>query len=242
MCLDETCNAQTTKVPQIKRPKVLLPGVKAKPPKFGGKSQKNTKKSRVILAFFGTRKSEFWRYFVSTIYQNKHQFLVAGLGIVIVIGAIIASMAFAMYTYTQYQVNYIESTAGDTVKVGPVEYIISFEGTHQGSDEVAPENTFVKIGINAKNISNDKTVLSGGQFFILDEKDQRHRAIFGEFSANDLLLEGLDPGKPVQKTTQFDIPYDEESQYKIVIRPQKEQATTDTAVVCLTNCLEEDSQ
>ena len=163
----------------------------------------------------------------------------AGLGVVIVVGAIIASMAVAMYTYTQYQVNYIESTAGETVRVGPVEYIITFEGIHQGSDELEPKNTFVKIGINAKNISNEKTVLSGGQFFFIDEKDQKHKAIFGEFSSNDLLLEGLDPGKPVQKTTQFDIPYDEEFQYKIAIRPQKDQATTDTAVVCLTNCQEE---
>ena len=32
------------------------------------------------------------------------------------------------------------------------------------------------------------------------------------------------------------IPFDEEYQYKIIIRPQKDQSTVDTAVVCLTNC------
>ena len=79
-------------------------------------------------------------------------------------------------------------------------------------------------------------MISGGQFYIVDEKDQKHEAVFGEFSAKDLHYEGLDPGKPIERTTQFDIPFDEESQYKIIIRPQKEQSTVDTALICLTNC------
>ncbi|AJM92646.1 MULTISPECIES: DUF4352 domain-containing protein [Nitrosopumilus] len=161
----------------------------------------------------------------------------AGLGIVIVIGAIIASMAAAMYMYTEYQTNYIETTTGDTVTVGPVEYVITFEGTHEGSKEVQPENTFVMIGITAEYTGDEeKTLLSGGQFYIVDEKEQKHEAVYGEFSSKDLLLEWLEPNKPVEKTTQFDIPFDEDKTYKIIIRPQKEQSTVDTAVVCITNC------
>jgi hypothetical protein len=161
---------------------------------------------------------------------------VAGIGIVIVLVAVIASMGAAMYTYTQYQTNYIETVAGETFTVGPVEYIITFEGTHEGNKEVKPENTFVQIGIVAKNISDEKTRISGGQFFIVDEKDQKYEAVYGEFSSKDMLMEWLEPNKPIEKTTQFDIPFDEKKQYKIIIRPQKEQATVDTAVVCITNC------
>ena len=160
----------------------------------------------------------------------------AQMGIVIVIGAIIASMVIANFAYTQYQTNYIETTAGETVKVGPVEYIITFEGTHEGSKEVKPENTFVMIGIFAENVSKDKTVISGGQFYIVDEKNQKHKAVYGPFSSKELGLEGLDPGKPIERTTQFDIPFDEDIQYKIIIRPQKDQSTIDTAVICITNC------
>ena len=160
----------------------------------------------------------------------------ANFGVVIVFGAIIASMAVALFAYTEYQTNYIETVAGETIVVGPVEYVISFEGTHEGNDENIPENTFVMIGITAKNISEEKTVMSGGQFYIVDEKEQKHKASYIEYTAKDLLLEGLDPGKPIERTTQFDIPFDEESQYKIIIRPQKDQSTVDTAVVCLTNC------
>jgi len=159
-----------------------------------------------------------------------------GIGIIIVIGVIIASMGFAMFMYIQYETNFIESSVGNTIKVGPVEYIITFEGTHNGDKENTPKNTFVMIGITAKNISDEKTVISGGQFYFVDDKDQKHKAFFGEFSAIDLHLEILEPNNPIQRTTQFDIPYDEEKQYKIIIRPQKDQSTTDTAVICLTNC------
>lgn len=157
-------------------------------------------------------------------------------GAVIVIGAIIVSIAVGMYMYSQYQTNYIPGVAGNTVTVGPVEYVITFEGTHEGSKDVAPENTFVMIGITAKNISNEETVISGGQFYIVDENEQKHEAVRGEFSEKDLWLEKLEPNKPIHRTTQFDIPFDEETQYKIIIKPQKVQSTVDTAVVCITNC------
>ena len=154
----------------------------------------------------------------------------------IVIGAIIGSMILANYMYTQYQTNFIEVNAGETVLVGPVEYIVTFEGTHEGDKETQPENTFVKIAITAENISDENTVMSGGQFYLIDEKDQKHKAVFGEFSATDLWLVGLEPNKPIEVTTQFDVPFDEDENYKIVIRPQKDQATVDTASICLTNC------
>ena len=160
----------------------------------------------------------------------------ARMGLVIVIAAIIGSMILANYMYTQYQTNFIETNAGEIVKVGPVEYIITFEGTHEGSKEVQPENTFVKIGITAKNTGNEKTLMSGGQFYLIDEKDQKHKAVFGEFTSKDLWFEWLEPKKPIEVTTQFDIPFDEDTSYKIVIRPQKGQSTVDTASICLTNC------
>ena len=78
--------------------------------------------------------------------------------------------------------------------------------------------------------------MSGGQFYLIDEKDQKHQAVFGEFTAKDLWLEWLEPNKPIEVTTQFDISFDEDKSYKIVIRPTKEQSTVDTASICLTNC------
>ena len=157
------------------------------------------------------------------------------LGMVIVIGAVVGSMGIAMYTYTQYQTNFVTGVTGEPIRVGPVEYIITFDGTFDGTKDVKPENTFVKIGITARNISDKETNLSGGQFFIVDE-NRKTEATYGEFDANDLLFEKIEPDKPVLRTTQFDIAFDEDKQYSILIRPQKEQSTVDTASVCLLNC------
>jgi hypothetical protein len=160
----------------------------------------------------------------------------ARIGLVIVIGAIIASMGAAVYMYAQYQPNLIFANAGEPVMVGPVEYTITFDGTHEGNKEIIPENTFVKIRIVAENLSQETTRMSGGQFHLIDEKRPDHEAVYGAFSAEDLIDDYLEPGKPVSWTTQFDVPYDEQEQYKILIRPTKQQETLDTAIVCITKC------
>ena len=157
-------------------------------------------------------------------------------GIFVVIGVIVVSMAAAMYMYTEYQTNYIIVKEGETVSVGPVEYAISFDGTHKGNKANMPENIFLKIRIIAKNLSDERTNMSGGQFYLVDEKEQRHQPTYGGFSADDLLNVWLEPNKPVMVTTQFDVAYDEGKKYSVVIRPTKQQSTTDTALVCIINC------
>ena len=158
------------------------------------------------------------------------------MGIVIVIGAIIISMAVAMYMYTQYQTNFIMVKIGEPVIIGPVEYTVTFDGTHKGNKETIPANTFVKIKIAAKNISEEKTWISEAQFYLIDEKQQKYQSVYGEFSAEDLSSNWLEPHKSVMLTTQFDVPYDETKQYNIVVRPSKQQSSVDTAVICITNC------
>ena len=160
----------------------------------------------------------------------------ARIGLVIIIAAIVASMAVAMYMYTQYQTNFIEAKAGEPVNVGPMQYTASFDGTHQGNKETKPENTFLKIRIDVKNTSSEKQRLSGGQFYLIDENEQKHEAVYGNFSPEDLVDDILEPGESATWTTQFDVPYDESQQYDIIIRPTKQQSTVDTALICITNC------
>lgn len=160
---------------------------------------------------------------------------VARIGLIMILGVVIPIMAFSMYMYAENKINIIEANSGDKVKVGPVEYTITFEGTHGGNKETKPENMFVHIGIVAKNIGEERTLMSEDQFYILEDKT-KYEAVYGEFSSKDLLSEWLEPDKAIEKTTQFDIPFDEEKQYNVIIRPQKEQTSVDTAVVCITNC------
>lgn len=158
------------------------------------------------------------------------------MGIIIVIGVIIISMASAMYMYVQYQTNFIMADAGNPVIVGPIEYAVTFDGTHKGNKETVAENTFVKIRVIAKNISDENIKISGEQFYIIDEKQQKHQSTYGGFSKEDLSNDWLEPNKPTMFTTQFDIPYDESKQYNIAIRPLKQHSSIDTALICITNC------
>ena len=160
----------------------------------------------------------------------------ASLAIIIIIGAVVGSMVFGWYMYSEYQTNFVTGKAGEPIRVGPVEYTILFEGTHEGNKDTRPENTFVKIRINAKNISNEPTRMSGGQFWVIYDTNKKTQPTYGQFSAEDLLDDYLDPDKPVSWTTQFDIPFDEEETYSITIKPTKEQKTVDVANVCLLNC------
>lgn len=160
----------------------------------------------------------------------------ARIGMVIVVGAIIISIVIALFAYVQYQPNYVETKAGEPTVVGPVEYTITFEGTHNGNEKTRPEHTFVKIRLVAKDISQENTRISGGQFFIVEPNGEKHQPVYGGFSEEDLLDDILEPNKPVSWTTQFDIDFDEKEKYNIIIRPTKEQKTVDTGVVCLINC------
>lgn len=160
----------------------------------------------------------------------------ARVGIIIVIGIIIVSMASAMYMYVQYQTNFIKADAGKPVVVGPVEYSVTFDGTHKGNKETMAENIFVKIRVIAKNISDENTKISGEQFYIIDEKQQKHQSTYGVFSKEDLSNDWLEVDEQITFTTQFDIPYDESKQYNIVIRPLKQHSSVDAALICITNC------
>ena len=187
-----------------------------------------------------------YSFYASTIYQIFPNHRMVRIGAVIVIGVIVISMVVTMYMYTQYQTNFISVNAGESVVIGPVEYTITFDGIHKGNEkliETKPDNIFVKIRIIAKNISEKKTVISASQFYLIDEKQQKHLPVYGGFSTEDLLYDGfrssdhwLEPNKPVIMTTQFDVTYDELNQYNIVIRPSKQQSSVDTALICITNC------
>ena len=158
------------------------------------------------------------------------------IGLVIVVAAIIISIGVAMSFYIEYQPNFITVNAGEPVQVGPVNYIVTHIGEHNGNKDNRPENTFFQIQIIAENTSDGTTRLTGGQFYVLSDNNVKHQAEFGGFSDDDLLNYILEPNVPVTWKTQFDIPYDENTKYSIGILPSKAQASKDIGMVCVTNC------
>ena len=106
----------------------------------------------------------------------------------IIIAVIAASMLLATYMYNEYQPNFILVEAGQPVQVGPVIYTIEHLGMHEGDDDIKPNEIFFKIQIIAENVGSTTTLLSGGQFYLLDENDYKYRAVYGEFDDEDIVL------------------------------------------------------
>jgi len=155
---------------------------------------------------------------------------------VIIIVAVLASISLAGYFVIQVQPNFINVNAGEPVQVGPVSYIIEYVGNHNGDEETIPENTFFKIHIIIENLGEESTMISGGQFYILDTNNTKIQPTFGNFSDIDLLRLWIEPNEPITRTTQFDIEYDKNEQYRIGILASKLQSSPDIGIVCLTNC------
>ena len=160
----------------------------------------------------------------------------ARIAIVIIGVAIIVSIGFALSYYVEFQPNFINVNGGESVKVGPIKYTIEYIGQHNGDENTKPENTFFQISIIVENEGVETSKMTGGQFYILDENDEKVQPVYGNFSENDLLTYMLEPNVPVSFTTQFDVPFDGNEQYRIGILPTKEQASRDIGIVCVTNC------
>ncbi len=154
----------------------------------------------------------------------------------IIIAAIAASMLFATYMFNEYQPNFILVEAGQPVQVGPIIYTVEHLGMHEGDDDIKPNEIFFKINIIAENVGSTTTLLSGGQFYLLDENDKKYRAVYGEFDNEDLYNDDLKPNESITRTTQFDIPFDDDMIYRIGILPTKEQSSKDIGIICVMNC------
>lgn len=160
----------------------------------------------------------------------------ARIAIVIVGVAIVVSIGIALSFYVEFQPNIITVKGGEPIKVGPIKYTVEYIGQHDGNEKTKPKNTFFQINIIAENEGMEPSKITGGQFYILDENDKKVQPVYGSFSESDLLTSILEPNVPVSFTTQFDVPFNENTQYRIGILPTKEQSSRDIGIVCVTNC------
>ena len=149
------------------------------------------------------------------------------IGTVLILGGIVGSMVIALYAYTLYQPNELTVPHGEPVILGPMEYAVTFEGTNNGNDEFRPEHTFVKIRVNMQNVAEYDAAVSGGQFYIVVPGSMPQQPHFGNgtLGQEDLLFETIQPGSHITRTTQFDVPFNAEDTYQVLIRPAKEHAT-----------------
>ena len=154
----------------------------------------------------------------------------------IIAGIIALSMVLAGSYFWTVQTIYITPESDESVAVADVMYDIEFVTIHDGTKEVKPEGVFFQISITAVNMRDEPTNLSGGQFILVDGNGITHIAQFLDTGPDELLYEKIEHGVAVTRTTQFDIKYDKDEQYQIIVKPLKEQKTNEWGKVCYKNC------
>ena len=154
----------------------------------------------------------------------------------IIAGIIAFSMVLAGSYFWTVQTIYITPESDESVAVADVMYDIEFVTIHDGTKEVKPEGVFFQISITAVNMRGEPTNLSGGQFILVDGNGITHIAQFLDTGPDELWYEKIEHGVAVTRTTQFDIKYDKDEQYQIIVKPLKEQKTNEWGKVCVKNC------
>ena len=154
----------------------------------------------------------------------------------IIAGIIAFSMVLAGSYFWTVQTIYITPESDESVAVADVMYDIEFVTIHDGTKEVKPEGVFFQISITAVNMRDEPTNLSGGQFILVDGNGITHIAQFLDTGPDELWYEKIEHGVAVTRTTQFDIKYDKDERYQVIVKPLKEQKTNEWGKVCVKNC------
>ena len=154
----------------------------------------------------------------------------------IIAGIIAFSMVLAGSYFWTVQTIYITPESDESVAVADVMYDIEFVTIHDGTKEVKPKGVFFQISITAISMRDEPTNLSGGQFILVDGNGITHIAQFLDTGPDELWYEDIEHGVAVTRTTQFDIEYDKDERYQVIVKPLKEQKTNEWGKVCVKNC------
>ena len=154
----------------------------------------------------------------------------------IIAGVIVLSMVLAPSYFCTTQTVYLTPESGESVVVADVMYDVKYVKIHDGTKEVKPDGVFFQISITAVNMRDEPTNLSGGQFILVDGNGITHIAQFLDTGPDELWYEKIEHGVAVTRTTQFDIEYDKDERYQVIVKPLKEQKTNEWGKVCVKNC------
>jgi hypothetical protein len=182
------------------------------------------------------------------------------IGGILAVVIIISSIGIAFYFYSQETYReVVTSDLGESTVIGDVKFDIQFVATYEflektkaftdfektqieqglteGTSET-PEGKYFQIQITAENKGSETTTLTGGQFHLYDDKNTRYGAMFVGYGEDELSVIELEPNKAVTVTTQFDIPFDDEMEYKVGIVPNRFglQTSQEIAFICIKNC------
>jgi len=180
-----------------------------------------------------------------------------GFGTLVLLGVVIGSISVSMFWFMDNLTIDVTSESGELVQVGGVEFDVQFVSYYEIlekkseylefekdliikgiSTSETPDGIYFQIQITAHNVGTETVRITGGQFHLLDIDRTKYDAVFIGYGDNELSLIDLEPNNSVTVTTQFDIPYDDQMEYRVGIIPDRYglQESQERGFICVKNC------
>jgi len=127
---------------------------------------------------------------------------------------------------------------GDKVTLDGVSYMVTDSPTRTTDDlSKRPDGIYYRIPLKIENLVKEQKSVFHDQFTLIDSKNREYKVDdYWVDYINDLVGgEGLSFNFPIERGIYFDIPYDEELQYKLKIKPWG-KISFSYEIICVENC------
>ena len=178
-------------------------------------------------------------------------------GALLLLGLVIGSVSVSMFIFIDNTTIDVTSESGEHVQVGDIKFDVQFVSYYEIlekkseylefekdliqkgiSSSETPVGIYFQIQITAHNIGTETVRITGGQFHLFDTNNTKYDAMFIGYGEGELSLIDLEPNSSITVTTQFDIPYDDQMEYRVGIIPDRYglQDYQERGFVCVKNC------
>jgi len=127
---------------------------------------------------------------------------------------------------------------GDKVTLDGVSYMVTDSPTRTtGETRKKPDGIYYRIPLEMENLTKQQKSVFRDQFTLIDSKNREYKTDkYWFYYVEDLVGgEGLSFNFPIERGIYFDIPYDEELQYKLKIKPWG-KISFSYVIICVENC------
>ena len=127
---------------------------------------------------------------------------------------------------------------GDKVTLDGVSYVVTDSPTRITDDlSKKPDGIYYRISLKIENLVKEQKSVFNDQFTLIDSKNREYEVDDYWLDYNKDLVggEGLSFNFPIERGIYFDIPYDEELQYKLKIEPWG-KISFSYEIICVENC------
>jgi len=126
---------------------------------------------------------------------------------------------------------------GETIMMNDIVYKVTGEPRFWNGDYFNnPAGIYYRVPIQIENFEKTQQEIRNHQFTLIDEKDREFPIEYLGATGNAIMpWEELNPNLPKKFSLYFDVPYDENLQYRLEISSHK-KLSFDTIEICVENC------